>query len=183
MRTITANESGSSIPDFTEWMREHYVLVLSQSRRMLGVREDAEDVTQAVFVKAWKAWDGFEGNEIQRRAWLLRIARNAVVDAARKRKIRRMAPIDLVLEERTESVLSADDFQGDRILASLHAAVSTLPPKQRWVFQARYFDARSYAELSEETGTTEGALKASYHHARKKVESLLREDAELIFQA
>ena len=63
-------------------MREHYRLVLSQSRRMLGVTEDAEDVTQAVFVKTWKAWDGFEGNEAQRRAWLLRITRNATVDAA-----------------------------------------------------------------------------------------------------
>ena len=64
-------------PDFATWMREHYRLVLSQSRRMLGVTEDAEDVTQAVFVKTWKAWDGFEGNAAQRRAWLLRITRNA----------------------------------------------------------------------------------------------------------
>ena len=92
-------------------MREHYRLVLSQSRRMLGVTEDAEDVTQAVFVKTWKAWDGFEGNEAQRRAWLLRITRNATVDAARKRNLRRMAPLDVLLEERTAEVLSSPNFE------------------------------------------------------------------------
>lgn len=162
-------------------MRGHYGLVLSQSRRMLGVTEDAEDVTQAVFVKTWKAWDGFEGNEAQRRAWLLRITRNATVDAARKRKLRRMAPLDVVVEERTAAVLNSPDFEGDAILARLHAAISTLPPKQRWVFQARYFDDRSYADLALETGTSEGALKASYHHARKKIEAILEVQAESMF--
>jgi len=162
-------------------MRAHYRMVLSQSRRMLGVTEDAEDVAQSVFVKAWQAWGGFEGNEIQRKAWLLRITRNATVDAARKRNLRRMSPIDLVLEERTAQLLSSPDFEGDEILARLHAVISTLPPKQRWVFQARYFDDRPYADLSVETGTSEGALKASYHHARKKIESVLRTEAESLF--
>ena len=73
--------------------------------------EDAEDVAQAVFVKTWKAWDGFEGNEAQRRAWLLRITRNATVDAARKRNLRRMAPLDTLMEERTAEVLSSPDFR------------------------------------------------------------------------
>lgn len=162
-------------------MRAHYRLVYSQSRRMLGVAEDAQDVAQAVFVKAWQAWEGFEGNEDQRRAWLMRITRNATVDAARKRNLRRMAPLDVLLEERTAQVLSSSDFEGDEILARLHAAISTLPPKQRWVFQARYFDDRTYADLSLETGTSEGALKASYHHARKKIESILTEQAEALF--
>lgn len=162
-------------------MREHYRLVLSQSRRMLGVTEDAEDVTQAVFVKTWKAWDGFEGNEAQRRAWLLRITRNATVDAARKRNLRRMAPLDVLLEERTAEVLSSPDFEGDAILARLHAAISTLPPKQRWVFQARYFDDRPYVDLASETGTSEGALKASFHHAKKKIKAILQKEAESWF--
>ena len=168
-------------PDFATWMREHYRLVLSQSRRMLGVTEDAEDVAQAVFVKTWKAWDGFEGNEVQRRAWLLRITRNATVDAARKRNLRRMAPLDVLLEERTAEVLDSPDFEGDAILARLHAAISTLPPKQRWVFQARYFDDRPYVDLASETGTSEGALKASYHHAKKKIEAILQKEAESWF--
>ena len=156
-------------------------MVLSQSRRMLGVTEDAEDVAQAVFVKAWKAWDGFEGNAAQRRAWLLRITRNATVDAARKRTLRRMAPLDVELEERTAQMLASSDFEGDEVLARLHAAISTLPPKQRWVFQARYFDDRSYADLADETGTSEGALKASFHHARKKIEAVLKKEAETLF--
>ena len=162
-------------------MRDHYRMVLSQSRRMLGVLEDAEDVAQAVFMKAWKSWDGFNGNEHQRRAWLLRITRNATVDAARKRNLRRMAPLDVYLEERTEQVLSSSDFEGDAAWARLHAAVSRLPPKQRWVFQARYFDDRSYADLALETGTSEGALKASYHHARKKIEVILKQEAASLF--
>jgi len=170
-----------SPPDFAAWMRDHYRLVLSQSRRMLGAVEDAEDVAQTVFVKVWNAWEGFDGNDHQRKAWLMRITRNATVDAARKRNLRRMAPLDVYLEERTEQVLSSSDFEGDAVLARLHAAVSTLPPKQRWVFQARYFDDRSYVDLSLETGTSEGALKASYHHARKKLETILKREAALLF--
>jgi len=161
-------------------MRENYRLVFSQCRRMLGVTEDAQDVSQTVFVKAWQAWEGFEGNEVQRRAWLMRITRNATLDAARKRNLRRMASLDVMLEERTAEVLSSPDFEGDAILARLHAALATLPPKQRWVFQARYFDDRSYAALSTETGTSEGALKASYHHARKKIESILVQEAQTL---
>ena len=136
---------------------------------------------QTVFVKVWNAWEGFDGNDHQRKAWLMRITRNATVDAARKRNLRRMAPLDVYLEERTEQVLSSSDFEGDAVLARLHAAVSTLPPKQRWVFQARYFDDRSYVDLSLETGTSEGALKASYHHARKKLETILKREAALLF--
>ena len=82
---------------------------------MLLVREDAEDVAQQVFIKAWKAWSSFEGNRTQRVAWLLKITRNASVDAARKRNVRRMAPLDVVLEERTAQVLSSPDFDGDVI--------------------------------------------------------------------
>ena len=162
-------------------MREHYRLVLSQSRRMLGVTEDAEDVTQAVFVKTGKAGDGFEGNESQRRAWLLRITRNATVDAARKRNLRRMAPLDVLLQDRTAEVLSSPDFEGAPILAPLHPAISTLPPKQRWVFQARYFDDRPYVDLASEPATYEGALKASFHHAKKKIEASLQKEAESWF--
>ena len=162
-------------------MREHYRLVLSQCRRMLGVTEDAEDVTQVVFVKAWRKWDEFEGDDARRRAWLLRIARNATLDAVRKRGLRRMAPLDVVLEKRTAEILNSPDFEGEFILARLHAAISTLPPKQRWVFQARYFDDRPYLELAAETGTSEGALKASYHHAKKKIEAILQKEAESLF--
>ncbi|MGB1572947.1 MAG: sigma factor-like helix-turn-helix DNA-binding protein, partial [Flavobacteriales bacterium] len=60
-------------------------------------------------------------------------------------------------------------------------AISTLPPKQRWVFQARYFDDCPYADLASETGTSEGALKASYHHAKKKIEVILQKEAESWF--
>jgi len=176
-------QDGSSLtpPDFAAWMRAHYRMVLSQSLRMLGVMADAEDVAQAVFVKAWRAWNGFEGNEAQRRAWLLRITRNATIDAARKRNLRRMMPIDVLLEERSSQLLSSADFDGDAVLARLHGAMSTLPPKQRWVFQARYFDDRPYVDLASETGTSEGALKASYHHARKKIEAILKKDADALF--
>lgn len=162
-------------------MREHYRLVLSQCRRMLGVTEDAKDVTQVIFVKTWKKWDEFDGDDAQRRAWLLRIARNATLDAIRKRSLRSTAPLDAVLEERTAETLNSPDFEGEVILARLHAAISTLPPKQRWVFQARYFDDRSYLDLASETGTSEGALKASYHQAKKKIEATLQKEAESLF--
>ena len=92
-----------------------------------------------------------------------------------------MAPLDTLMEVRTSEVLSSPDFEGDAIMARLYAVMSTLPPKQRWVFQARYFDDRPYADLASETGTSEGALKASYHHAKKKMEAILQQEAESLF--
>ena len=83
----------------------------------------------------------------------LRITRNATVDAARKRPS--LAPLDVMLEEKRGG-LGSPDFEGNAILARLHAAISTLPLKQRWVFQARYFDDRPYADLASETGTSKG---------------------------
>lgn len=183
MRILKSRHEAPDPSDFADWMRAHYGLVLSQARRMLVVHEDAEDVAQAVFIKAWDAWSGFEGNEVQRKAWLLKITRNATVDAARKRSLRRMAPLDVEIEERTAAVMASPEFEGDHILARLHAAISTLPPKQRWVFQARYFDARPYADLALETGTSEGALKASYHHARQKIEAFISRDMSQAFHA
>jgi len=161
--------------DFAPWVEAKYGLVYHTLLRMLQVKEDAEDVTQLVFIKAWQGLSKFEGNTAQLNAWLLRIAHNACIDALRRRKVRRTISLDAQLVSTMSALVASEDFDGDQALAKLHAAVGTLPPKQGLVFQYRYFDEKSYAEIADITGTSVGALKASYHFAKSKIEALLGE--------
>lgn len=181
MKLNTSNTSDTSQlnpslqqDDFGPWVDAKYGLVYHTLLRMLHVKEDAEDVTQQVFINAWQGLDAFQGNSAQLNAWLLRIAHNACIDALRRRKVRRTVPLDTRMEETVAGLTACHDFDGDAALAQLHAAAETLPPKQGLVFQYRYFDEKSYAEIAAITGTSEGALKASYHFAKTKIEGLLK---------
>ncbi|MDG2425900.1 MAG: sigma-70 family RNA polymerase sigma factor [Flavobacteriales bacterium] len=156
---------------FSIWVEEKYAVVYHTVVRMVLCKEDAQDIVQIVFIKAWQGIEKFEGHEKQLHAWLMRIAHNAAIDALRKRKVRRTVSLDTQMEQRVESLESDPFFDGDAALAHLHAALETLPDKQRLVFNYRYFDNLPYAEIAEITGTSIGALKASYHFAKSKVEA------------
>lgn len=140
---------------------------------MLIDHDDALDASQNVFIKAWNALDNFEGKS-KISTWLYRITHNECLDLLRKRK--RIAGVSLEdLEHRLPEVLQADErFDGDEIEQALQVAIALLPEKQKAVFLLRYFEDKSYAEIAEITDTTEGALKASYHHAVKKIEAHLK---------
>lgn len=160
-----------------EWMVKLYKeQVYYHARRMVVDHADADDVTQNVFIKAWKALPKFRGDS-KVSTWLYRITMNESITLIEKRK--RIAGISLQdVPHLLESHLEADvHFDGDAIERKLQAALAALPPKQKAVFILRYYDEKPYQEISDITGTSVGALKASYHHAVQKIETHLTQNA------
>lgn len=144
-------------------------------RRMVVTHEDADDVTQNSLIKAWKGLHKFK-EESQLYTWLYRIATNESITFLNKKKKIFFIPINDVERELSESLESDEQYSGDEIQLTLQKAILTLPEKQRLVFNMRYYDELKYDEISKILGTSVGALKASYHHAVKKIENYIKED-------
>ncbi len=130
--------------------------------------EDANDVLQNTFIKAWNGLDNFHGDS-KIITWLSRIAINESLDFLRKQKNAHMVSADAEVYSVASRLMADEYFDGDEIEAKLQEAISTLPEVQRTVFLLRYYDDKKYSEISKITGTSEGALKASYHIAVKKI--------------
>jgi len=144
-------------------------------RRMVLIHEDADDLTQNTFIKAYRHIDKFHGNS-SIFTWLYRIATNEALSFLEKKKKRFFFSID-DHQEKMESYLDqAGNLNGDEIQIILQKALLKLPAKQRLVFQLKYQEELSYEEMSEVTGTSVGALKASYHHAVKKIEEYIKSE-------
>lgn len=144
-----------------------------QIRRMVLTHEDADDVLQNVFIKAWTHLDDFH-QESRLSTWLYRIAVNESIDFLRKQKNMTLQHTDDV-ESGVANMLVADNyFDGDETQAMLQEAISTLPDVQRTVFNLRYFDDMKYSDISKLLNTSEGALKASYHIAVKKISEFFK---------
>ena len=140
-------------------------------RKIVLTHDDTDDVVQNTFLKAWNALGNFEG-ESKVLTWLSRIAINEALDLLRKNK-RRLTVSDE--EPSVASSLLADSyFDGTETEALLQEAIAQLPDVQRTVFQLRYFDELKYSDISEMLGTSEGALKASYHIAVKKISEFFK---------
>lgn len=136
-------------------------------RRIVLNHDDADDVLQNVFVKAWENLDKFQ-NKSKFSTWLYRIAVNESLDFIRRqKKTNESHCADL---QDIDGILLADEyFDGDELQAQLRAAIACLPDVQRVVFNLRYFEEMKYSEMSKILDTSEGALKASYHIAVKKI--------------
>ena len=137
-------------------------------RRFVYCHDDADDLVQDCFIKIWAALPSFRG-DAQLFTWIYRIATNEVLNFLRRQKVRAMLSLDSA-----ESILSKkidEDvyFNGDHLQRELQKAILKLPEKQRLVFNLRYFDEMKYEDIAEITGTSVGALKASYHYAYNKV--------------
>lgn len=142
-------------------------------RRMVFEHEDANDVIQNTFIKVYKSIHKFEGKS-KLYTWLYRIATNEAITFLNKKKKKSTASLDNE-EYNLGNQLKADEyFDGDEIQRKLYEALDQLPEKQKAVFNLRYFEEMSYAEMSEILGTSVGGLKASYHHAVKKIEIYLK---------
>jgi RNA polymerase sigma-70 factor (ECF subfamily) len=144
-------------------------------RRMVLIHEDADDLTQNTFIKAYKALDRFEGNSTLF-TWLYRIAINESLTFLEKKKKRYFFSLDDHQEKLESYVDSSATLSGDEIQVKLQKSLLKLPDKQRLVFHLKYEEDLSYEEISKITGTTVGALKASYHHAVKKIEQELTQE-------
>ncbi|MGL4596735.1 MAG: RNA polymerase sigma factor [Bacteroidia bacterium] len=142
-------------------------------RRMLVDHDDTDDVLQNAFIKAWKGLDNFK-EDAQLYTWLYRIATNETLSFIRQRKQELFVRFGDV-EYSAASKLSDDNFfNGDEIQRKLQLAIQTLPEKQRLVFNMKYFEDMKYEDMSAVLETSVGALKASYHHAVKKIEVYIR---------
>ena len=141
-------------------------------RSIVLTHDDADDVLQNTFLKAWKNLPTFEGRS-RLSTWLYRIAINEALDFLRRQKAMTLASADADLTIANQ--LMADDyFDGDRSQALLQQAIAMFPDVQRTVFTLRYYDEMKYSEISELLGTSEGSLKASYHVAVQKVTDYLK---------
>lgn len=144
-------------------------------RQMVLVHDDANDVLQNTFMKAWNALDSFRG-DAQISTWLYRIATNETFTFLSQKRIKNALSLDEIEDLLLENLKADQYFDGDDAQIKLQKAILTLPEKQRLVFNMRYYDEMSYSQMSEILETSEGALKASYHHAYKKIEAALKED-------
>ena len=152
-------------------VREYSEQLYWQIRKIVLTHEDTNDVLQNTFLKAWNAIDTFHG-EAKVSTWLSRIAINESVDHLRKNKHLVSAGDD---DLSVANNLMADPyFDGSETEAMLQQAIAQLPDVQRTVFTLRYFDDMKYSEISQITNTSEGALKASYHIAVKKISEFFK---------
>ena len=157
---------------FALLVSEYSERIYWQIRKMVLSHDDANDILQDVFIKAWLNIDNFRG-ESKLTTWLYRIAINESITFINKKRNQNNISIDSDDSFLLNTIEGDQYFDGDEAQKLLQQAVLTLPEKQRIVFQMRYFNEMKYDDMSEILGTSVGALKASYHHAVKKVEKFL----------
>lgn len=142
-------------------------------RKIVINHDDTDDILQETLIKVWRNLDHFR-EESSLFTWLYRIATNEALSFLKQKQRRIMVSNEEVSELLIQSLKSDPYFNGDEIQKKLQSAILLLPEKQRLVFNMKYFDEITYQDMSAILGTTEGALKASYHIAVKKIEDFMR---------
>jgi RNA polymerase sigma-70 factor (ECF subfamily) len=159
---------------FNQIVRDYSERLWWHVRRFVNSHEDADDLLQEIFLKVWAALPSFRG-ESQLFTWVWRIATNETLNHLRKEKVRAALKFSSVDAEMERRIQADPYFKGTQAERELAKAVLKLPEKQRQVFIMRWWDDLSYEEMSAITGTSVGALKASYHIAQEKIRSLVSE--------
>ena len=157
---------------FEQIVKEYSEQLYWQIRRMVFSHEDANDLLQNTFVKAWLNIDYFRG-DAKMSTWLYRIAFNESLTFLNKQRANNQISIDEINAEMIGKLESDPYFDGDATQKAFLKAIQSLPEKQRIVFNLKYFKEMKYEEISEILGTSIGGLKASYHHAVKKIEAFI----------
>lgn len=141
-------------------------------RRLVLLHEDADDALQNTFINAWKSIENFR-HESSLYTWLYTIATNEALTLINKRKKHAAVSLDDLESHFVNSQEGSTWFDGNEAEVKLQNAILQLPEKQRIVFNLKYFDEMTYQDMSKVLNTSEGALKASYHHAVKKIEKFI----------
>ena len=158
---------------FTHIIKKYQEKLYWHIRRMVVEHEDANDVLQNMFIKVWNGLENFR-EDSHLYTWLYRIATNESLTFLEQRKKRMAISIDGTEESGLTNSIKADKhFDPNKLEWKLQVAIQHLPEKQRVVFSLRYYDEMPYEEMSRVLETSEGALKASYHHAVKKIEDFI----------
>ncbi len=157
---------------FNQLVQKYQQRIYWHVRKMVISHDDADDLTQEVFIIVWNKLHTFKGDS-KLFTWLYRIATNECLTFLQKKKKRFFLPIHDVTADLSALIDQGAGISGDEVQLKLQKALLTLPEKQRLVFNMKYFDELPYQEIADITGTSVGALKASYHHAVKKIEAFL----------
>lgn len=160
---------------YTKLVRKYQERLYWHIRRMVIEHEDTNDILQNVFIKVWRSLADFR-EESNLYTWLYRIGTNEALTWIEQQKKRTSISISDNSDVFAERLKAQKDFDPNRIEWKLQQAIQNLPEKQRIVFNLRYYDEMPYEEMAGVLGTSVGALKASYHHAVKKVEAFLTGD-------
>ena len=159
---------------FTAIVKKYQEKLYWHIRRLVIEHEDANDVLQNMFIKVWKGLDNFR-EDSQLYTWLYRIATNESLSFLEQEKKRAASSLQDEMDNDLSNKITADSyFDASRLEWKLQLAIQQLPEKQRVVFNLRYYDEMPYHEMSQILQTSEGALKASYHHAARKIEEFLK---------
>ncbi len=158
---------------FTSIIKKYQEKLYWHVRRMVIEHEDANDVLQNVFIRVWNGLENFR-EDSQLYTWLYRIATNECLTYIEQQKKRMSVALDEVESGLSNKIKADSHFDPNRLEWKLQLAIQQLPEKQRIVFNLRYYDEMPYEEMSRVLGTSEGALKASYHHAVKKIEDYIK---------
>jgi len=154
---------------FTQIVNRYQSRLYWHIRRMVVDHDDSDDILQNTFIKAFNALERFRA-ESQLFTWLYRIATNETLSFLNKKRVSLFVRFEDMDRHLTAKLEADPELSGDRILLRLQKAILKLPDKQRLVFNLKYFDGMKYEDMGQMLGTSVGALKASYHHAVKKVE-------------
>ena len=158
---------------FEQMVREYSESLYWKVRRIVLTHEDANDVLQNTYLKAWQALDSFHGDS-KVQTWLTSIAIHESLDFLRRQKRMPTLSADDVDTGVANSLMADEYFDGDKTEAMLQEAIARLPDVQRTVFLLRYYDEMRYSDISHMLNTSEGALKASYHHAVRKISEFFK---------
>lgn len=158
---------------YTSIIRKYQEKLYWHIRRMVVDHDDANDVLQNVFIRVWKGLENFR-EDSQLYTWLYRIATNECLTFLEQQKKRGSVSLDEEENNLSNKVKADQHFDYNKLEWKLQLAIQQLPDKQRIVFNLRYYDEMPYEEMSRVLETSEGALKASYHHAVKKIEEYLK---------
>jgi RNA polymerase sigma-70 factor (ECF subfamily) len=158
---------------FTAIIKKYQEKLYWHIRRMVVEHEDANDVLQNAFIRVWKGLDNFR-EDSQLYTWIYRIGTNECLTFLEQKKRKSTVSLDGDVETGLSNTIKADKhFDPNKLEWKLQLAMQQLPEKQRIVFNLRYYDEMPYEEMSKVLETSEGALKASYHHAVKKIEDFI----------
>jgi len=165
--------SKKSSKAFTELVDLYKERLYWHIRKIVISHADTDDVLQNTFIKVFKNINGFK-EESKLFSWMYRIATNEAITFLNKKAKKQNVPIEDYQKELRTSLQDDELFDGDTIQLILQKAIAELPQKQQLVFNMKYFDEMKYTEISEILETSVGALKASYHHAAKKIETFIK---------
>lgn len=158
---------------YTTLIKKYQEKLYWHIRRLVVDHDDANDVLQNVFIRVWNALENFR-EDSQLYTWLYRIATNESLTFIENQKKRASVSLSDVESGLSNKIVADKHFDPNKLEWKLQVAIQQLPEKQRVVFTLRYYDEMPYEEMSRVLETSEGALKASYHHAVKKIEDYIR---------